>query len=257
MRTPVPAPRSILITGASSGIGAAMAAAYAGDGVTLALSGRNAGRLEEVAAACRARGAEVSTARMDVTAREEMADWIGEREAACPLDLVIANAGVSAGMGGGGESDLQTRQILATNVDGVMNTVLPALGPMRARGQGQIAIVSSLAAFRGFPGAPAYCASKAAVRVWGESLRPSLSTEGIGVSVICPGFVRSRMTAVNEFPMPLLMDADKAARIVQKGLSRNRARIVFPWRLWAAVWLLAALPPGLTDGLLARLPEKG
>ncbi len=246
----------MLITGASSGIGAALARAYAEPGARLALSGRSLERLEDVADACRALGAEVATACIEVTDRDAMADWVAEHTAARPLDLLVANAGVSAGTGSGGESDLQTRQIFATNVDGVINTVLPALDPMRRRGYGQIAIMSSLAGFRGFPGAPAYCASKAAVRIWGESLRAHLRPHGIGVSVICPGFVRSRMTEVNDFPMPLLMDAEKAAEVVRKGLARDKARIAFPWRLWAAIWLLAALPPGLTDRLLASLPEK-
>ena len=116
--------------------------------------------------------------------------------------------------------------------------------------------MSSLAGFRGFPGAPAYCASKAAVRVWGESLRGHLAREGIGVSVICPGFVKSPMTAVNQFPMPLLMDSDAAARRIQRGLARNRGRISFPWPLAAAAWLLGALPPAWTDPLLAKMPEK-
>src|SRR3546814_12235413 len=106
---------------------------------------------------------------------------------------------------------------------------------MRPRRRGQIAIMSSLAAFRGFPGAPAYCASKAAVRIWGEALRGMLGREGIEVSVICPGYVKSRMTAHNDFPMPLLMEAGRAAAIICRGLAANKARIVFPRRLDAAV----------------------
>ena len=97
---------------------------------------------------------------------------------------------------------------------------------------------------------------KAAVRVWGEALRGELHEAGIGVSVICPGYVKSRMTAANSFHMPLLMEADRAARIIRRGLARNRARIAFPWRLYAAVWLISALPPSLTDPLLRRLPKK-
>ncbi len=254
------APASILITGASSGIGAALALEFAGPGIRLALTGRDEARLSAVAGACRAAGAEPRVAVLDVREREPLAAWIAEVDRTTPLDLVIANAGVSAGTGGAGgdagETEAQTRRVLATNLDGVLNTVQPAVARMRPRGRGQIAIMTSMAAFRGFPGAPAYCASKAAVRVWGEALRGDLHGAGIGVSVICPGYVRSRITAVNDFPMPLLMDAERAARIIRRGLARNRPRIAFPWPLYAAVWLLSALPPGLTDPLLRRLPKK-
>ncbi len=252
------APRTVLITGASSGLGAALARVYAAPGVTLALTGRDGPRLETVAAACRAQGAEVVSETLDVTARAAMADWIGAVDGIAPLDLVIANAGVSGGTGGEGEGEgeAQVRRIFAVNVDGVLNTVLPAIPRMRARGRGQIALMASLAAFRGFPGAPAYSASKAAVRAWGEGLRGRLRADGIAVSVICPGFVRTPMTDVNPYPMPLIMEADRAARIIRRGLARNRARIAFPWPLYALAWAIGALPPGLTDRLLARLPEK-
>jgi short-subunit dehydrogenase len=249
-------PKSILITGGSSGIGAALALDYAAPGVFLALAGRDAGRLEEVAGRCRAAGAEVATGVVDVREAAALAAWMAEQDSRRPLDLVIANAGVSAGTGTFGESDDQARHILAINLDGVVNTVLAAAELMRPRRRGQVALMSSLAGFRGFPGAPAYCASKAAVRVWGEALRGTLAREGIGVSVICPGYVKSPMTAKNDFPMPFLMEAERAAAIVRRGLAANRARIVFPRRLFTAVWLLSLLPPAWTDPLLARLPEK-
>jgi len=249
-------PNSILITGGSSGLGAALARAYAAPDVCLALTGRNADRLAAVAKDCTARGAEVNIAAIDVLERERLADWIDARAVAAPLDLLIANAGISAGTGGDGENEAQTRGILAANVDGVVNTVMAALPPMRARRHGQIAIMSSLAAFRGFPGAPAYCASKAAVRVWGEALRGQLTGDGVAVTVICPGYIKTPMTAVNRFPMPLLMESEKAAHIIRRGLARNKARIAFPWPTYALVRILAALPPGLIDPLLRRLPEK-
>ena len=134
--------------------------------------------------------------------------------------------------------------------------LLPALPLMQERGKGQIGIVSSLAGFRGFPGAPAYCGSKAAVKVFGEGLRPTAARSGIEVSVICPGYVRSPMTDVNDFPMPFLMDADKAAKIIRRGLERNKARIAFPWPMHAMVILLQALPPSWIDGIMGRLPTK-
>jgi short-subunit dehydrogenase len=249
-------PRSIIVTGASSGLGAALAALYAGPGVHLALSGRDAARLAAVSAACRSAGAEVSEATLDVTERAALAAWLEATDRQWPIDLAIANAGISAGTGAGFETPEQIRAIFAVNLDGVLNTILPLLPRMRARRRGQVALMSSLAGFRGFPGAPAYCASKAALRVWGEGLRGELSGTGVEVSVICPGYVESPMTARNDFPMPLLMPAERAARIIRRGLERGRARIAFPWPVYAFAWLLGALAPGLTDPLLNRFPRK-
>ena len=249
-------PRSILITGASSGIGEALALAYAGPGVSLALGGRDAKRLTAVADACMDRGAQTRHDIVDVGDRQGTAKWIVDVEGGAPVDLVIANAGIGAGTDEGHEDERQTRDIFAVNVDGVFNTVLPLIPRFVARRRGQIALMSSLASFRGFPGAPTYCASKAAVRVWGEGLRGDLAPSGVEVSVICPGFVVSRMTAQNKFRMPLLMSAERAAGIVKRGLDRNRGRIAFPWPMYAAVWFVAGLPPFLTDLLLARLPKK-
>ena len=185
-----------------------------------------------------------------------MERWVAAADEARPLDLVIANAGISGGTGGGTEPAEQVRRIMAINVDGALNTVLPAIPRMVARRHGQIALVSSLAGYRGMPGAPAYCASKAALKVFGEGLRGELAADGVGVSVVCPGYIDTPMTKRNRFPMPLLMDADRAARIIKRGLARNKARIAFPWPMAALVWLLQALPPGLIDRALTRLPKK-
>jgi short-subunit dehydrogenase len=253
---PLDCPRRILITGASSGIGAALALVYAEAGASLILGGRDLGRLAAVAQTCRQRGANVEMQAIDVVDAPALRSWIEAADDKAPLDLVVANAGISAGTGGDGESEAQTRSIFATNIDGVVNTAWPALRCMERRGRGQIALMSSLAAFRGFPGAPAYCASKAAVRVWGEGLRGEYLAKGVAVSVICPGYIESPMTAVNDFPMPFLMSAERAARIVKRGLARNRARIAFPLPMYAAAWLLGVLAPALTDPLLTRLPKK-
>ena len=249
-------PGSILITGASSGIGDALSRLYARSGVILFLSGRNEERLDSLAEICRSQGATVKAKVVDVTDLTAMALWIGECDAHKALDLVVANAGISGGGQGIGRGLDATRQILATNVDGVVNTVLPALERMRERSHGQIAIMSSLAAFRGLPGSPAYCASKAAVKSWGEALRVRYKGDGVRISVICPGFVESRMTADNPFPMPLLMHGDRAARIIQRGLAHNRGRIAFPFGTYAASWLLDVLPTKLTDWMVRNLPAK-
>jgi short-subunit dehydrogenase len=247
---------SILITGASSGIGAALARRYAAPGIQLALHGRDAARLAEIAALCRAAGAIVETGAHDVTDRAAMAAWIAMIDAAHPLDLVIANAGISGGTSGMGESEEQARRIFAVNLDGVLNTLYPALAPMRARGRGTIALMSSLASFKGLPGGPSYGASKAAVRILGEAMRGDLARHGIHLSTICPGFVTTPMTARNKFTMPFLMDSDRAAAIIAHGLDRNQGRIAFPWPMLALVILLTLLPPGLTEGLINRLPRK-
>lgn len=252
--------KNVLITGASSGIGEALAREYAAPGRFLALCGRNKGRLKNVALACRSFGAEVEAKTVDVMDRDATRRWIGKIDAKHPLDLVIANAGISSGSGGQGknegETETQARDIFSVNLAGVLNTVWPVITPMRERGQGQIAIISSIAAFRGLPGAPAYSASKAAVKTYGEALRGWLEPDGVKVSVVCPGFVRTRMTEKNIYPMPFIIDAGKAAGIIRKGLERDKARIGFPWPMYGMSWFLGALPPAVTDWIFKRIPKK-
>ncbi len=250
-------PCSILITGASSGIGAALAHLYASEGKILFLSGRNDERLTAVARSCEAQGAEAYTSILDVTHRKAMSNWINYAHGRAALDLIVANAGISGGTAGGVETESQSRQIFAVNIDGVLNTVLPGLEVMGSRGVGQIAIISSLAGFLPMPGAPAYSTSKAAVRHFGEALRSSAARRGVGISVICPGFVHTRMTAVNTFSMPFIMTAERAAAIILRGIERDQARIAFPFPMYMAVYALGQLlPPAVLRFVLARLPEK-
>jgi short-subunit dehydrogenase len=245
--------QSIVITGASSGIGEALALDYATQGTRLVLSGRDETRLQAVAAACRTRGADVEARTIDVADRERMATWLREQDAARPVDLVIANAGISIEKGQGqGIDEERTRRTFAVNVEGTFNTVFPLLDAMRARRNGQIGLVASLAGFIGLPRASSYNASKSAVRVWGESIRHQLRHDNIGVSVICPGFVESRITAGNDFPMPFMMTAARASAIIRRGLEQDRARIAFPLGTKAAVWFGATLPGNTTDRLLRR-----
>ncbi|MEJ0010252.1 MAG: SDR family NAD(P)-dependent oxidoreductase [Alphaproteobacteria bacterium] len=249
-------PKTILITGASSGIGAALAKEYAAPGVTLGLTARNAVRLEAVAHECRERGAVVHTGIADVTDRVAIGAFIHHFIETHTLDLVIANAGISAGSFGGMEKEEQARAIFETNVDGVLNTIHAALPAMLARGTGQVAIMSSLAGIRALPSAPAYSASKAAVRFYGEAMRGLLKSRGVAVSVICPGYIRTPMTSRNPFFMPLIMSAERAARIIRRGLAQGKNRIAFPRVLYFALCLLASLPNFISNALFDALPAK-
>jgi len=248
-------PETILITGASSGIGAALARAYAAHGVTLILTARNEQRLEEVARDCRRRGAVVQTASMDVTEKENLAAWMLAMDAAHPIDLVIANAGISAG-GFEGETLGGAQAVFNVNLQGVLNTIHPLIPKMMARGQGQVAIMSSLAGIHALPSAPAYSASKAAVRFYGDALRPSLAAHGVHVSVICPGWITTPLTDKNTFPMPLIMSVERAARIIQQGIAQKKDRIAFPKSLYFLLRGLDALPRFITTPIFSALPAK-
>jgi short-subunit dehydrogenase len=249
-----PRPRSILITGASSGIGAALARRYARPGIHLALGGRDPARLEAVAAGCRRAGAEVAERRGEVTDRAAMAAWIEDADRQAPLDLVIANAGTAGRHLPQGPE--RTRTIFAVNLEGVLNTIEPAETAMVARRHGHLALMSSLASFYSSPDSVAYCSSKAAVRSFGEGLRDCLGRNGIVVSVICPGFVRTPMNEGVRPRLPFTMSAERAAVIIERGLARGEARIAFPFRTYAAMRLLAALPRSLVDRLAAHIPAK-
>ena len=243
-------PRSILITGASRGIGAALARAYAAPGVMLALTGRDAGRLDAVATACRHSGATVLTALLDVTDEKAIGGWIAAIDRDHPLDLVIANAGVNGG--GSGEPLSEVQRIMRINFGGLCNTVHAAIPLMRSRRRGQIALVSSLAAYRGLPYFPAYSASKAAIKVYGEALGTWLRPQGVAVSVVLPGFVETEMSGQLTGPKPFMMGPERAVRIIRRRLAQGRRRIAFPWLLHLGSAILAHLPPWFADWLLSQ-----
>lgn len=292
--------KNILITGASSGIGEALAIFYAASGAkTLFLSGRDSSRLETVALKCRNLGAVVYPQIIDVTNRNAMADWIEQCEKQAPLNLVIANAGVSTLA----EIPDNIYNTFNTNVIGVVNTIVPTIEIYKNRQpkihpetdtsldrfikskkkQGKafvmnpftkmflansgveffqnnerraLAIVSSIAGYHGLPSCPSYSASKAAVKAWGGALRLSLKKDHINVSVICPGFIRSRITDKNTCPMPFFMEADKAAAIIAKRIDKNVGLIAFPWPLRFSAWLLSILPNRLSNLIYGLLPHK-
>jgi short-subunit dehydrogenase len=247
-------PETILITGASSGIGRALALAYAEPGRRLRLVGRNAERLAGVAAAAQAKGADVTLGQLDIRDREALAAWIAAENAKNPIDLVIANAGITTGLSPDAlyENPDAVRAILASNFIGVLNTVEPLIAPMCVRGKGHLAFVGSIAGLRGLPYSPAYCATKAAVHAYSESLRGSLERKGLCVSLIIPGFVKTPLNDSIDAVKPLEITDTHAARIIRHGLDRRKAVIAFPWPLYALARFARHLPPRLVDKIMAR-----
>ena len=174
-----------------------------------------------------------------------------------PLDLVIANAGVGVQAGDFETLDEAAKFTITVNVFGVFNTVHPALDIFKARGRGQIAIVSSLAGYIGLPGSPIYSASKNAVRAYGEAMRAAYQDQGVEINVICPGWVRSRITDRNQYRMPFFMEVDAAARIIIRGLAKNQARISFPLPMAALIKTMTILPISWALKILSRITMGG
>lgn len=241
-----------LITGASSGIGEALALACAKRGDTLFLCGRNASRLDEVVKKCRALNAPTYGTVVDVTDREAVKSWMQASEVIAPIERVFSNAGIGTGV----ESEENVRKTFDINVNGNLNVVLPAIEFFRKRGNGQIIITASIAGYGPLKSCPAYSATKSCLKTWGLSLRGMLAPEGIKVSVICPGFVRSRITDQNTCPMPFFMEADKAANIILKRADKNVGLIAFPWQMRLATWWLSTLPFRLNEFINSLLPKK-
>ncbi len=244
-----------LITGASSGIGEALALACAQRGDLLFLCGRDRVRLEDVARRCRAQGAATYATVVDVTDREAVAAWIQASEAIAPIERVFSNAGVGTGV----ETTENMRKTFDINVGGTLNVVLPVLDIFQTRPLGehrQILLTASIAGYGPLKSCPAYSATKSCVKTWGLALRGMLAPTGIKVSVICPGFVRSRLTDKNTCPMPFFMEADKAARIILRRADANVGLIAFPWQMRLATWLLSILPFRLNEAINRLLPAK-
>jgi short-subunit dehydrogenase len=239
----------VLVTGASSGIGRELALAWARPGAVLHLCARRPEELAETAAQCRARGAKVETRVIDVTDRAAMESWIAAIDAETPIDVVVANAGIYGGLNGcDGEDAAQARAIFDINLGGTLNTVLPVLPGMRRRGRGRIVLISSLAGFRGQPVMPAYSASKAAVRVWGEALRGWLAAEGVTVTVVCPGHVRTAMCGIVDASVEVV-PADQAAQLIRAAALDGRPRLAFPLRPYLRALASAMLPPAWREKL--------
>ena len=246
--------RVIAITGASSGLGRALALEYAAAGVALALIGRDAARLEATASEARARGAEVRIGTIDVRDRSAMSGFLLDVDAATPIDCLIASAGVSMVTPAlGAVEDLtKSADLFDVNLNGVMNALAPVAPRMRQRRAGQIALFGSIAAFAPPPNSPSYAASKAAIVAFGLATRTLYHADGVSVSVVCPGFVDTPMTGSYSSAKPFLVSAEDAARRIRLGLERRKAIIAFPWQLYLAARLQQFLPDPLRRRAMLR-----
>jgi len=256
---PVPknisSPNTILITGANSGIGKALAEEYAKPGKTLLLVGRNQERLNEVKGNCEKKGATVVTQSIDVTEKEKLSEFILTNDKKYKIDLVIANAGVTAATLGADVRDIPSYiyTLYDINVNGVFNTIMPLIPVFKERQQGQIALMSSLMSY--LPTAAAYSSSKAAITHLGVCLRSDLSSAGIKVNVVAPPYVKTPMTDKNNFSMPLLMTAEDFAAFTVKALARDEP-VIAPILPYFGGWLLHIIPPALSAILNERAVRK-
>jgi len=244
-----------IVTGASSGIGLALARALAAEKCQVGLLARRQARLEELKNDISQKGGRAEFAVADIADRSQTIAAIHSlRDRLGPVDLLVANAGIGAGTP---LEPLDTELVQRTfqvNTLGIVYAIEAVLPDMLKRGTGHLAAMSSLASYKGLPGESAYCASKAAVNTYMEGLRIQLRSRGIAVTTICPGFVRSEITAVNNFVMPFLMDADQAANKIVRALRRRRKVFNFPWQMtmlmkltrWAPDWLVAWQLQGIT-----------
>jgi short-subunit dehydrogenase len=247
--------QTVFITGASSGIGAALAAHYAREGAVLGLCARRLAATQALFESLRCDGACYQVDVTDAQALQAPAsDFMRRFEAP---DIVIANAGVGAGTLTENPEDLAVfRRIMDTNVLGMAVTFQPFVEPMRARASGTLVGIASVAGFRGLPGGGAYSASKSAAITYLESLRVELHGSGVSVVTICPGYIRTPMTAANRYRMPFLIDADDAARRMARVIAAKRRFAVVPWRMALVAIVLRRLPRWLYDRLAAGAPRK-
>lgn len=243
--------KNIVISGASSGIGAELAVQLAGVGVMLCLLGRDETRLLEIAQKCQANGAETSTHMIDVRNDQEMKDLLLALDEKHAFDLVIASAGVGRQY----EDTEFIRLTTEINVFGVLNMVEPLMPKLKERNRGQVAVLSSLAGFRTFGRPAGYSASKAWVRLYGEALRGQNAKYGVGVSVVCPGFVKTPM--VQNAPKNMsVMPVEEAAGKIIHGLKCNKGRIIFPFHQAFFIWLISILPTSwLEKNFIKKMDE--
>lgn len=249
--------KTVLITGASSGIGQALAKELAAQGAKVGAIARRAELLDKLGGEIRGSGGTIETAPADVADRVQLHSAIQQlKQKLGPVDLLIANAGVSDYSGADPINIPGVEQMMRVNYLGVVYAFEAVLPDMLARKSGHLAALSSLAAYKGLPGSAGYCASKAAVSIYCEGLRIELGPRGVAMTTICPGFVRSEMTAKNVHPMPFMMDADAAAKRIVNAL-RKRAKVYnFPWIMYRLMRATRFMPDRMIRKRLLGGPAK-
>jgi short-subunit dehydrogenase len=257
--TLIPQNEHFLITGASSGLGAALARCWASRGNALTLLGRDRIRLEAVATDCRQFGGDVVSACCDVRNAAEMQEALLAADDRRPVNAVVANAGIGGSAvlaGPEGEAIDLAHEVFNTNMIGVLNTIEPLKARFVQRRSGRFVIVSSMAALEGFAEAPVYGASKAASRLYGLGLRRLLAQHQIQVNVVTPGFVATPMSASLPFKPFFQWSDDRAAEYILRGLIRNKAEIAFPWQLHLGISMTRVLPTKVVDYVLAKASAR-
>jgi len=251
--------KTILITGASGGIGAALARAYAAPGVCLVLWGRDQARLAAAAAQCRTRGAEAQTASFDLADIDGFIERLEAADAAHPIDLAIFNAGI----GGSVAPGRLTQEARAAADMAAVNFAAPVAGAnligekMAQRGGGRIVLVGSIAESFPLPMAPAYAGTKAGLALFAEALGLRLGKHGVGVTLVSPAFVDTPMSRSLREPRPFLIDADRAAAIIARRVNRGARRVVFPWQFAVLGAVARFLPRPLVRAVLAQAAKLG